>query len=339
MVQGKKPPMDIGELEGIGNGGKEPGNLTYVSGQDKKPPNWRGKEPRMKERGEQNPWVKPLIASIVAIVISLVAVIQLAPSKSNYNLLINDYTSYKPIATSALATQTGRIDNIVSTMTGYATRSELSRYATSDSITSINTQLATLSTLSGKVDTLSSKVDTLSGKVDASSGKVDALDSRLKTSEDKINALESSNRTSTTVIKSMVPVLSGPDTSGAYYLTFTPSITSYYIIKISLVYSILPSFGEAVTTYEGALTKFYTDMGGEIIYQPRIAKIGTVWRLSEATFNISSTSQKEAGKTLENIKIMLGPIAASISPYKDNYRVFVEVTPSSTTSVPTPGGF
>jgi len=139
-TQQRRPPIDLDELEGKKASGVplESGKLTYVGGKGGK---------RVSGRGGKGP-AKLLVVVVAAVVISIFATIQLAPSKAQLNEVIlghNALATQVAGLSTTLSTTGGRLDNTINSLAGYATKGEISVLATSDSVTGLSEEMRGLS--------------------------------------------------------------------------------------------------------------------------------------------------------------------------------------------------
>lgn len=180
----KKPPIELSELEEKVEKERVPGALTYVN-EGKKRVNLGGS-------GGRSSTVQLLVTALAAVVISVFCIIQLAPSKTQFEEVRVAHNNLVPVVQAIPPTVTTvgtRLDNVINSLAGYATKGELSMLASSASVTMLSTLVGTVSsdmgTLKNDMSTLKSGLSTEGDRLTVANTSIAALEERIKVLEDK----------------------------------------------------------------------------------------------------------------------------------------------------------
>jgi len=255
MDNKKKPPIKISDLEESVKSEAKPGELTYLSGGKGGGAGGGGKG----MFGGKVNWGQVLLPVVVSLMLSLLIIIQYAPSKLVYNEGVNRLAVLADnfvVEQQKLGSIAERVENIVGTMPKYAEKSELLALQTS------------FKALQGTVED-TTKVTALEGKVVGLEGKVLALSGELalyKTQEKDIGSNVGLTR-------------SGSSLS----ISAESSKAGTYVLEVSLLYG-LPVVLDG-SSYGEAVQYFYNHLASpNRQYRCTLDYYLGIWRLVEVEF-------------------------------------------------------
>ena len=167
----------------------------------------------------------------------------------------------------------------------------------------------------------SDEIDSLNGTVADHTGEIGTLKSRINNADGRINTI--ANDIEELVCSPPDAYLSG--TFGNYALHVKSNKAGNFTANVHLVYSAPIVMGNA-TTQDGAISAFYSGINWTKPtvqdYVPTIAYNGTVWGISQVSFNIGTFAL--ATNTEEIVNIKFGGLNISYEPtfaYVKVYRV------------------
>ncbi len=309
----KKPPMKISDLEKTSRPVREPGALSYVTGSESKEPI----QESLKKKGKFfSPETKKfLLPIVVSMVFSVFIVSQMAPSKSDFNILVR-MVNANSAAVTALETSSkalaAKMETLITSSAQYAKK-------TDSPIVADNT------TATDK------RIKALDSRISSQSQTLAALSSSIKDLSNKPASLPVQNTITQVVSSGVDAILTG--TVPNFQLTATGK-TGVYYAKVTLVPT-SKRFLSSSTDYQGAVNAYYTFLGGGYSrgYSPEMFydSPSSGWVLSSISFittplQLDSKAPRVFSITITNTLNSLG-----------SFNAYIEILPSTASSGSTGG--